>query len=121
MVGEYGVCTQRLSQVRNEAVGRPLQHDQARLGVLRQGAQAAVQFHQRLTDEFHAPVLAWQGGEDGAVKDEYAVHLLALQQGVVQGGVVLGAQVAAEPDQPRAVGCRHVDRKIQRCPPILRP
>jgi hypothetical protein len=30
----------------------------------------------------------WQGGEDGAVKDEYAVHLLALQQGVVQGGVV---------------------------------
>ncbi len=46
------------------------------------------------------------------VENEQANHLLAFVQGVVQGGVVVRAQVAAEPHQAALKLSRHVDRKI---------
>jgi hypothetical protein len=89
--------------------------------VLRQGAQAAVQFHQRLADEFHAPVPRGSRGRGWRCQRRIRSAPAGIAAGRGAGRRGLGAQVAAEPDQPRAVGCRHVDRKIQRCPPILRP
>jgi hypothetical protein len=47
-------------------------------------------------DEVDAPVAA-AGRQDGRVVDKHAVHGLALAQGVMQGSMVKGAQVAAEP------------------------
>jgi putative transcriptional regulator len=60
--------------------------------------------HQAVADELHAPVGARQRVEDVAVEDEGAPHLARRAQRVVQRGVVVGAQVAAQPDQRGSSG-----------------
>ena len=65
--------------------------------------QVCVQLHQRFTDELHAPVGTGQGGEDVVVEDEHAMHLPALAQRMVEGGMVGQAQVAPQPDQAHRV------------------
>ncbi len=63
------------------------------------GAKRRVDFLDGAQDELDAPVATRQRIEDGAVEDEHAVHPAVRIQGVVQGGVVLHAQVAAKPDE----------------------
>ncbi len=67
-------------------------------------AQLLVELQQRFADEFHPPVDPWQGVEDRRVEHEHADQLAAASQGVVEGRVVVHAQVAAEPHEPFGVG-----------------
>ena len=60
-------------------------------------AQASVELDQRVADEGHAPVVPGQSVQDVGVEDEHAPDAAAGLERVVQGGVVLRAQVAAEP------------------------
>ena len=63
-------------------------------------AQRRIQLHQRLADEFHAPAASRRlRGKDVGVEHEHAPHLPGLRQGVVEGGMIGGAQVAAKPHQ----------------------
>jgi hypothetical protein len=85
-------------------------HDQAgAFHAVRRGqrAQFGVHAHQAVADELHAPVGARQRVEDVAVEDEGAPHLARGAQRVVQRGVVVGAQVAAQPDQGAVQGLVH--------------
>jgi putative transcriptional regulator len=66
-------------------------------------AQGGIQLLDRAQDELDAAIAARQRVEDGGVEDEYAMHPVVRQQRPVQGGMVVVAQVAAEPDQ----GGRH--------------
>ncbi len=74
-------------------------HDQARLRVARQFAQAGIDFDQRFADEFDPAVGAGQGVENLGVKDEGHMHALAMLQGLKEGRVVAHAQIAPQPDQ----------------------
>jgi hypothetical protein len=60
-----------------------------------------------LDDELDAPVGARQLVEDRAVVDEGAPHLARRPEGVVEGGVIGDAQVAAEPDERGVEGLLH--------------
>ncbi len=88
---------------RRYLVGRPaVAHDQP--GALdavrgRERTQFGVDADQAVAYEFDAAVLPGQGVEDVAVEDEDAPDLARGAQCVVQCGVVVGAQVAAQPDQ----------------------
>ena len=73
----------------------------------RQRAQFGVHADQAVADEFHAPVLPRKRIKDVAVEDEGAPHLARRAQRVVQGGMVVGAQVAAQPDQGFVNGLVH--------------
>ena len=63
VIGEHGICRQRLGQ-RGHSLRRPgMLDDQAGVGhamLHRQLAQLLVQIHQRLPDELHPAVCAWQ-------------------------------------------------------------
>ena len=92
-------------------VARPANDREPALRVATQGAQRGIQFLQRREDELHPPVPAGQAVQNLPVQHEGAVHLLALRQRPVQGGVVRGAQVAAEPD--KAAGVRRLGRSAR--------
>lgn len=76
-----------------------VQYDQPASGPLQRGAQ----WLQRPQDELDAPVgpepAFAQRIQDLAVEYEYAPHLPAVLHGIMQRRVVVGAQVAPEPDQ----------------------
>jgi hypothetical protein len=63
-------------------------------------------------DEFHAPILPGQAGQNVGVEHEHGMHLSALPQGVVERGLIVGAQVAPEPDQ--AIGKLGLGRGVHR-------
>jgi len=110
VVGEDGIRTQRLGQLGHGIDGCRVQHDEASLRVATQLTQMSIQLYQRFADELHAPVGPGQRGEDVGVEDKNAMHLLALGQCVVQGGMVQCAQVAPEPDKAGGVRGLHVHR-----------
>ena len=62
-------------------------------------AEGAAQLVDAVANELDTPVAARQGVEDLAVEDEHAPDLARGPQGVVQRGVVVGAQIAAKPDE----------------------
>ena len=99
VVGEDGLHTQFARQAGDVLLGQRVPHDQAGPGLASQLAQGLVQLHQGLADELHPAVTPGQGVQDGLVEDEDGMHLAAGAQGLVQGGVVMGPQVAAEPHQ----------------------
>ena len=73
----------------------------------RQRPQSLVEFSQGADDEFHPAVGPREPVEDLAVEDEEAEHLPAVDQGLVQGLLVMGAQIAAQPDQAAFIGGSH--------------
>ena len=68
-------------------------------GLPGQLAQLFIDLHQRFADELHAAVRAGQAVQNGLVKHEHAMHLLAAFERVKQRRVVKRAQVAAKPHQ----------------------
>ena len=106
----HGLYAQCLGQCGDFFFGAAVQNDEACVGLSAKVAQACIQLHQRFTNELHTPVLARQGGQNVCVEDKHTVHTLALLQGDIQCGVVVCAQVAAEPDQARGVLCVHATR-----------
>jgi hypothetical protein len=77
-------------------------HDQAHAFHAVRGGQCTqfgIHADQAVADELHAPVGPGQGFQDRAVEDKGAPHLPRCPQRMVQGGVVVGAQVAAQPDE----------------------
>lgn len=74
-------------------------NNQPGVGLAAEVAQGAIQTGKGLADEFDTPVAAAQPIQDGAVKHEDAVNLLARLQGLAQGSVVVRAQIAPEPHQ----------------------
>jgi len=66
-------------------------------------AQRVAQLGHGCVDESHAPVGARQPVEDRAVEDEGAVHALRRPERLEKPGVVLVAQVAAEPEKRGSV------------------
>ena len=75
-------------------------HDQARTCLARHGMQLGIERDQRFADELHAAVNSWQSVQDGFIKHEHAMHLLAAFEGVVERCVVKSTQVATKPHQP---------------------
>jgi hypothetical protein len=64
------------------------------------GAQGGIELDQGFADELHASVLAaGQRVEDVGIEDEGAMDLAGIAQGRAESGVVVVAQIAAEPDQ----------------------
>ena len=110
MVGEHRLDAQALRQSRYFVTGSAVQQDQAGAGPPGQGAQGLVELGQALHDEVDSPVLPGQRVEDVGVEHEHGVHLFALAQGLVQAGVVVGAQVAPEPEKTDRVRLGHRDR-----------
>jgi hypothetical protein len=88
--------------------------DESGVGVLAQCAQRGIQLDQRRANELYAPVCSGQKVQNLAVKNKDAMHLLALGERPVKRCMVVGAQVAAEPDESGCVGRlgggRHVHR-----------
>ena len=110
MVGEHRLHTECQRLLHHGATGCVVQHHQPGPGyAMRQGQrrQCGVQLDQAMPDELDAPVRARQPIQNLAVKDKEAKHLPAGAQGVVQGGVVVCAQVAAKPDQTAFVRFVH--------------
>ena len=66
--------------------------------------QLGIELDQRLADEFHPAIGARQGVEDGAIEHEHADHLAAGPQRLPEGGVVVDAEIAAEPHESLGVG-----------------
>ena len=64
-----------------------------------QGAQFRVQHRQAVAQKLHPPIGTRQGVEDGGVEDEGAPDAARAFQRLVQRGVVVHAQVPAQPDQ----------------------
>jgi hypothetical protein len=102
VTGPDGLHGQLLRQPR-DLVGRlPVAHDEPGVRhAVRPGqlAQLLVEPLQAVADEFDAPVGARQRIQDRAVEHECAPHAPGRAQGLVQGGVVLGAQVATQPHE----------------------
>jgi CheY-like chemotaxis protein len=102
VIGIYRLRAQNVRQRRDLVDRVAMPHDQpAALDAVRtaQRAQLRVQADQAVADEFHPAVLARQRVEDASVEDKHAPHLAGGAQGVVQGGMVVGTQVAPEPQQ----------------------
>jgi hypothetical protein len=91
----------------NLVAGAAVHGDEARPRLARQRAQRLVQLHQRLADELHPPVLPRQAVQDVGVEHEGAMHLAATAQRVVQGGVVVHAQVPPKPHESCWIGLFH--------------
>jgi len=79
-----------------------------------QPPQFGVDANQAVADELHAPVGPGQGLQDRAVEDEGTPHLprgpqrvVQRPQRVVQRGVIVGAQVATQPDEGAVQGLVH--------------
>ena len=110
VVGEHRLHTQRQRLLHHGAAGLVVQDHQAGFGhAVRQcqRRQSRVQLDQGMPDELNAPVRTGQPVQNLAVKDKETKHLPAAAQGVVQGGVVVRAQVAAKPDQTAFVRFVH--------------
>ena len=102
VVGVDRLHGQLLGQRRQCLARIAVQHDQPAAGCamgLAQLAQLVVQVNQAVADELDPPVLARQWRQDGGVEGEHAPNLARGAQRVVKRGVVVGAQVAAEPNQ----------------------
>ena len=109
VVGVDRLHAQLRRQPRHLVDGQPVAHEQPGAVDAVRGAQRAqlgVDADQAVADELHAAVGTGQGVEDGAVEHEHAPHLPRRAQRVVQCRMVVGAQVAAQPDQ------RAVDRFV---------
>jgi hypothetical protein len=99
-VGEHGLHVELARQRRNLVHRHGMPHDEPAA----QPAQLGLQLDQRFADELHAPVGAGQPVQDRLVEDEDADHLAAGPQRAIEGGVVVHAQVAAEPHEPFGIG-----------------
>jgi hypothetical protein len=84
-------------EARNFEARIAVAHDQAAA----HGAQGGIDFLDGAQDELDAPIAARQRLKDADVEDKNAMHPVMALQGVVQGSVILHAQVAAKPDQGR--------------------
>ena len=98
-VGDHAGHTQFARQLRDDVAGAAVAHDEPAA----QRAQRSVQLGHRGVDEFDPAVglqpFGQQFVQDVGVEHEHAPHRPAGAQRMVEGGVVVDAQVAAEPDQ----------------------
>ncbi len=95
-VGMHGGDPEFARERRNFVLRPAVAHDQATAAP----AQRRVEFDQRVADEMHAAVAPRrQRVEYGPVEDEGAVHLAAARQRGGERGMIVVAQVAAEPDE----------------------
>jgi hypothetical protein len=96
LVGEDRVHAERGGEARDRVARAVVAHDE----VAAPGAQPGLQLGHAAVDEFHPPVGARRERiEDFAVEDEGAVDAPGRAQRVVEPGVVVAAQVAAEPEK----------------------
>ncbi len=120
-VGQHLAHAQAARELHDAFARRAMAHDQpaaGRAAARGELAQALVQRLRAGMDERHAPVAAaGQRIQDAGVEDEGAVHPLVAAQRVVQGGVVVAAQVAPHPHQG-AGGHRGAQACITTGPPL---
>ena len=111
VAGVHRLYAQLLRQ-RRDLVARPaVAHDQAGAGHALRGTefrQLRVQVGEAVQDELHPAVGARQRIKDLAVEDEDTPDVASRPQRMVQRRMVVGAQVAAKPDQ------RSVNRRMHR-------
>jgi hypothetical protein len=113
VVGEHRLHLQCLRERRQRLVRHALPHDEAcTLHPVRlaQRTQLRVQVHEAVANELDAPVGPGQRREQLGVEHEAAPDPPRLPQGVVQGRLVLDAQVAAEPHERGVEGLVHAAR-----------
>ena len=110
-VGQHLLHAQRLRQLHDARQRRAVAHDEpaaGRAAACGQLLQAVVQLQHAGVDELHAPVAArGQRIQDVGVEHEGAVHALMAAQRVVERGVVVATQVAAQPHQGAGGRSRH--------------
>ena len=112
VVGEHRLDAQLLGQLADFIGRHTVQHPQARVWVLAARPNLLVQLLEALPDEFDTPVSTWQLRQEDGVKNKHQMHLLAARQGLGQAGVVVEAQVTAEPKQ--ATGKFRLKFRMQR-------
>ena len=100
VVGVHGLDTQLHGQSGDFFAAAAMADDQPGIGMAGQRPQFGIERLQRFMNELNPPVFAWQISQDVGVKDKGGVDLFALSQGVIKGSLVVGAQIAPEPDQP---------------------
>ena len=75
--------------------------------------QALVQLQHAGVDELNPPVAArGQGIQDVGIKDKGAIHPGKTAQCVVEGAMVIAAQIAAQPDKRGRRGGGHTKRAV---------
>ncbi|MCY1530411.1 hypothetical protein D9M68_655960 [compost metagenome] len=120
VVGEHGLHLQLPGQGGDCIPRARVAHDQsggfgAVLATHR--PQPGIQLHKGLPYEGHPPVggqtARQQRLQDVGVQDEHTPHLTTAFEGVVERGVVFGAQVAPEPHQAFVVGVHALDSRLQ--------
>jgi hypothetical protein len=102
VVGKDRLHAQPGGQRDDLVAGPPVAHDQAHAFHAVRGGQCTqfgIQADQAVADELHTPVGPGQGFQDRAVEDKSAPHLPRCPQRMMQGRMVVGAQVAAQPDE----------------------
>lgn len=102
VVGVHRLHVQGLRQTGDLFRRAPVQHDEPRMRdtVARaQRPQLLVELAHTGVDELDPPVPAWQRLQDVGVEHEDAPHPPRGAQGVVERGVVVRPQIAAEPHQ----------------------
>ena len=88
VVGKYRLNPKGFDQIHKTHNGFAVPDLQYRFGLLRQRTKLLVQINQTAVNKGHPPILAWQGFQNMVVKNKCTKHLFALQQCVVQGGMV---------------------------------
>ncbi len=95
-VGEHRLYAQFRRQLRNCCFGMVIHQVQ----IAPKALQLCFQGHAAFPNKLHPSVcLVGQGIQNGFVKHKYAMHLLAMFQGIKQGCVVMGSKVAPKPHQ----------------------
>ena len=101
VIGIYRFNLQLCCQRRHFGARIAMAHDQAAA----QFAQGCIELGDAMPDELDTPVGACrQRVKDCGVEDKHAIDPAVPRHGVMECGVVVDAQVAAEPDQSGRVG-----------------
>ena len=115
-VGQHFLHAQLLRQLHDARHGRAVAHDQPAAGhamLPGQLLQALVQLQHAGVDELNPPVAArGQGIQDVGIKDKCAIHPGKTAQCVVEGAMVIAAQIAAQPDKRGRRGGWHTKRAV---------
>lgn len=102
-VGEHSLHPQLCSQCRDCCFGVVVYQVQ----IATKALKLCFQRHAAFPDELHTAIgFVGQGIQNGFVKHEHAMYLLAMFQGIKQGGIVMGSKVAPKPHQAFGVLAR---------------
>ena len=103
LVCEHGLYAQFRRQFRDCRFGVVVYQVQ----IAAKALKLCLKRHAAFPDKLHTAIgFVGQGIQNGFVKHEHAMHLLAMFQGIKKGGIVMGSQVAPEPHQSFGVLAR---------------